>query len=114
MTVTFDAGRVLRTMLGLVCLALLTSIGGAGIFAAPVTLPLLWFAGVHARPVGRMALNAVAVLTAMEAFWAVAYFAGGEGSALMWVLPLAAGAAVFAVFPLTQVRLARRFVARPA
>jgi hypothetical protein len=41
-TVTFDPWRILRTLLGLVCLALVTSIGGAGIVAAPVTLPLIW------------------------------------------------------------------------
>jgi hypothetical protein len=44
--------RLLRVLLGLVAAFLLVSWGGA-IVAAPVTLPLLWWAGRDARPVGR-------------------------------------------------------------
>jgi hypothetical protein len=116
-TVTFDAGRILRTLLGLVCLALVTSIGGAGIVAAPVTLPLLWVAGRYAKPLGRAALNVVAVVTAGELGWALAYATTGEHSPLIWAVPLAMAASVFVGFPLTQrwrpTRLLAQTVARP-
>jgi hypothetical protein len=101
-TVTFDPWRILRTLLGLVCLALVTSIGGAGIIAAPVTLPLLWVAGRYAKPLGRAALNVVAVITAAELGWALAFASVGEHSPLIWGLPLAMAVAVFVGYPLTQ------------
>jgi hypothetical protein len=114
-----------RLVVGLVALALLTSIGGAGIIASPVTLPLLWGAGRYATSaMGRALLNVVAVLTAAEAGWALAYAAYGEHSPLIWAVPLALAAAVFVSFPLTQraaeraaqrrASAADRVVARPA
>jgi hypothetical protein len=112
LTVTFDPWRILRTLLGLVCCALVTSIGGAGIVAAPVTLPLLWVAGRYAKPLGRAALNVVAVITAAELGWALAYAAVGEQSPLIWALPLALAVAVFAGYPLTQRAVQARATAR--
>jgi hypothetical protein len=97
------AGFVARLLLGLVAALLLTSIGGAGIFAAPVTLPLLWLAAATARPAGRFALNAVAALTAAEVAWAVSYDRV-PGVALEWAVPLAALAFVAALYPVTQRR----------
>ncbi len=111
-TVTFDAGWVLRTLLGVVCLALVTSIGGAGIVAAPVTLPLLWVAGRYARPLGRAALNVVALITAGELGWALAYATTGEHSPLIWAVPLALAVAVFVGYPLTQRAVEARATAR--
>ena len=100
MNAAVSAGRF---VIGLVCLALLTSIGGAGIFAAPVTLPLLWAAALTAGRAGRIALNGVAVLTAGELCWAIGYATGGPAE---WLLPLAGMALVAVSYPVTQ-RLAR-------
>lgn len=102
MTVTVDAGRVLRTLLGVVCLALLTSMGGAGILAAPVTLPLLWFAGLSTRRLGRAALNVVAALTAAEVAWLVAWAVAPDSAVLNVTAPAAAAVAVGLLFLTTQ------------
>lgn len=102
MTVTFDLYAAGRIALGVVALALLTSMGGAGIYAAPLTLPLLWLATRGASRAGRIALNAVAALTAAELAWAFGYEAGGAAE---WALPLAALVAVAVAYPLTQRRL---------
>jgi hypothetical protein len=100
-----------RFVVGLVCLALLTSIGGAGIFAAPVTLPVLWFAAHSARPLGRALLDLVAALTAAEVAWAVAYAAWGDAALLTRVVPVCAGLAVAVLYPLSQRSGGRRLVA---
>jgi hypothetical protein len=101
-------GPPIRLVIGLVSLALLTSIGGAGIAAAPVTLPLLWWAGWTSRnAAARALLNVVAVLTAAEGAWAVAYLAFGDGSAATLWLPVVAAVVVFVAYPLTQSRVAR-------
>jgi hypothetical protein len=77
---------------------LLASMGGA-VFAAPVTLPLMYLAVRHhpTRPF-RLAGGAVAALTAVELAWAVVYFAGGEEQPSIWLLPLLAGLGVLALF----------------
>ena len=113
MTVTIDLARAARLALGLVALVLLTSIGGAGIVAAPVTLPLLWFAGRHASRTLRTFLDVVAVLTAAEVGWAFGYAAGGVWE---WAVPFATAATVAVAYPLTQRRAsaAGRVVAGPA
>lgn len=99
-----------RLATGLFCLALLTSIGGAGIYAAPVTLPVLWLAARDASALGRALLNVVAVLTAGELGWAVAYQVWGERTVAIWLVPVVAAVAVFFAYPLTQ-RSGRRLVA---
>jgi hypothetical protein len=88
-----------RIALGTVCLALLTSMGGAGIYAAPLTLPLLWLAAYGAGRGVRVFLDVVAVLTAAEASWAVGYSVGGPAE---WLLPLAAAGAVAVLYPLSR------------
>jgi hypothetical protein len=104
-----------RAVVGLTAWALLTSIGGAGIVLAPVTLPLLWGAGRYATTaLGRALLNVVAVATAGELGWALAYAAYGEHSPLIWVVPLTLAAAVFVSFPLTQRAAERRAAQRRA
>ena len=99
MTWTVHPWQVARLLVGLVCAALLTSMGGAGIYAAPVTLPLLWLAGRRAGRTGRVLLDVVAVLTAAEVAWAAGYAAGG---AWEWVLPLLAAFGVGVLYPVTQ------------
>jgi hypothetical protein len=93
----------LRVLLGLVAFVLLLSMGGA-VLAAPVTLPLLWWAGRSARPPARAAFDALAVLTAAEAAWALVYVTAGERTPLAWAVPVAAGVAVALGYPLTQRR----------
>lgn len=104
MTFTVDLARAARLILGIVALVLLTSIGGAGIYAAPVTLPLLWVAAWQAGPALRAFLNLVAVLTAGELCWAFGYAAGGLW---VWVLPIVGMVAVTFGYPLSQRALRR-------
>jgi hypothetical protein len=89
--VTRIAGIAVFTIAAL----LLTSIGGAGIVAAPVTLPVL-FVVVHAHPTRpfRVAGAVIGALTAAEASWAIVYAAVGEAQPWVWLVPLVAGAAV--------------------
>jgi len=75
----------------LVSAFLLISMGGA-IIAAPVTLPLLWFALRRpslSRP-WRITAAVVLALTAAEFTWAAAYLPLGESKPLIWLLPLGA------------------------
>jgi hypothetical protein len=102
MTITFDLYAALRILLGVVALALLTSMGGAGIYAAPVTLPLLWLATRGASRAGHVALNVVAALTAAEVAWAFGYEIGGAAE---WALPVVAAVAVGAAYQVSQRRL---------
>lgn len=102
MTITFDLYAALRIALGVVALALLTSMGGAGIYAAPLTLPLLWLATRGASRAGHIALNVIAALTAAEVAWAFGYDIGGAAE---WALPLAAAIGVGAAYELSQRRL---------
>jgi hypothetical protein len=104
MRIRIGAG-VGRFVLGLFCLALLTSIGGAGIVAAPVTLPVLWLAARDASRVGRFLLDLVAALTAAELMWAVAFRAFGDASVWTRLLPLLGFVLVAAGYPTTQRRV---------
>ncbi len=93
--------RTGQIVVGVVATLLLVSWGGA-IPLAPVTLPLLWWAGRDARPFWRGFLDLVAALTAAEAVWAITYVFLGEATALIWGLPLAAALAVGLTFARTQ------------
>lgn len=77
---------------------LLASMGGA-VFAAPVTLPLMYLAVRH-HPTGpfRWAGGVIAALTTVELAWAVVYFVGGEEEPSIWLLPLLGGLCVLALF----------------
>ncbi len=77
---------------------LLASMGGA-VFAAPITLPLMYLAVRH-HPTGpfRWAGGVIAALTTVELAWAVVYFVGGEEQPSIWLLPLLAGLGVLALF----------------
>ena len=88
------AGGVL---LFIVAAVLLTSIGGAGIVAAPVTLPLMFLVVRRHPTVGfRIAGGVIGALTAAEFGWGLVYFAAGDVAVLGWVVPLMAGAATAA------------------
>ncbi len=83
---------------------LLASMGGA-VFAAPVTLPLMYLAVRH-HPTGpfRWVGGLIAALTTVELAWAVVYVLGGEEQPSTWLLPLVAGVAVLAFFATTRRR----------
>jgi len=73
---------------------LLLSMGGA-IFAAPLTLPLLYLA-VRGDRIGaglRTAAVVIAALTVAEVAWAATYLAVAEAKPWIWLLPVAAGLA---------------------
>lgn len=97
--------RIFGVVVFLITGVLLTSIGGLGIVAAPVTLPLL-FLVVFAHPTRpfRVAGAIIGALTAAELTWGLVYVVGGEIPALSWVLPTAAGVGTAVAF----VRLGRK------
>ena len=86
---------------------LLLSMGG-GIFAAPITLPLLYVAVRHTRSLWfRIPATAVATLTAAEVFWAVSYFALGEQKPWIWLVPLLAALVTIPFYGMSQLRTTR-------
>jgi len=87
---------------------LLASWGGA-VFAAPVTLPLMWLA-VRRHPTRpfRWAGGAIAALTAVELAWAAVYALVGEAQPAIWLVPLVAGLCVLGLFATTRRRERRR------
>ena len=95
--------RVLGTVVFVVSAFLLTSIGGAGMVASPITLPLMYvFTG---RRRSRAFLNAgliIGTLTAFEGGWGLGYvvFDQSSGGSALVALVTAAGAALaFASIP---------------
>ncbi len=77
---------------------LLGSMGGA-VFAAPVTLPLMYLA-VRRHPTApfRWGGGVIAALTALELVWALVYVFSGEEQPSIWLVPLVAGLAVLVLF----------------
>ncbi|MDQ4098346.1 MAG: hypothetical protein M3144_10830 [Actinomycetota bacterium] len=73
---------------------LLTSIGGLGIIAAPITLPLMALL-VWRRPTRgfRIAGALIGGLTAAELAWALVYIVAGEVRPLIWLVPATAALA---------------------
>lgn len=73
---------------------LLTSVGGLGIVAAPVTLPLL-FLVVRRHPSRPFRVTGAVVggLTAAELAWGLLYLLAGEVPVAIWLLPTASGLA---------------------
>lgn len=88
------AGGVL---LFVVAAVLLTSVGGAGIVAAPVTLPLM-FLVVSRRPTLPFRIGGAVIggLTAAQFGWGLLYWAAGDVAVLGWLVPVVAGAATAA------------------
>jgi hypothetical protein len=103
----------LRVALFVVSGFLLMSMGGA-VFAAPLTLPLMYLA-VRSHPTAgyRWAGGVVAGLTAVELAWAVVYVVGSEEQPSIWLVPLAVGLAVLVAFA-TARRQARRSSRSPS
>lgn len=94
---------VLKVLLAIVTLLLLSSVGGAAAYAAPVTLPALFLAARFSRGTGEGILWAVlAAATALESAWLLAFVALGEATPWIWLLPIlaamAAGIVVFVAY----------------
>ncbi len=77
---------------------LLLSMGGA-IFAAPVTLPLMYVASRrHPTPAFRAAAVLIGALTVAEVVWAVTYLQADEAQPWIWLLPVVGGLTAALVF----------------
>lgn len=85
---------ILGVVLFVVAGALLTSIGGLGMVAAPVTLPLLSLV-VRGHPTRafRIAGAVLGGLTAAELAWGLLYLLAGEVPVAIWLFPAACGLA---------------------
>jgi hypothetical protein len=80
---------------------LLTSVGGLGIVAAPVTLPLMYLV-VRSNPTPpfRVAGGLIGGLTAAELAWGLVYLAAGEVPVVIWLAPVTLGLATASTFAL--------------
>ena len=89
---------VARVVLLVVAGFLLLSMGGA-IFAAPVTIPMLWVA-TRSTPsrAFRVAAAVVGGLTTSEVAWAALYVAAGEPKPAIWLVPAVAAIATAIAF----------------
>ena len=86
---------------------LLLSMGGA-IVAAPLTLPLLYFA-VRNEQFGsglRLAALVIAALTVAEVAWAATYLVVAEAQPWIWLVPAGAATATAAAFTRSREALA--------
>jgi hypothetical protein len=101
-----------RVLVLLAAMFLLTSLGGAAVFGAPVTLPLL-YVSVRTSPAReyRFAGTLVAVLTSLELGWTSAYVVAGEHSPLIWLMPTRGALGTLYVF---EVRSRRGVRDKPA
>ena len=105
--------RWLGVALFVACGFLLMTMGGA-VFAAPVTLPLLYVVvRLHPTAPFRWVGGVLAGLTTVEVVWALVYLADGEAKPSIWLVPLLAGLAVLALFATTR-RQARRSSRSPS
>lgn len=86
--------KVLYVLLFVAAAMLLTSIGGLGIVAAPLTLPLMLLAVLrHPSRAFRAAGALIGGLTAAELTWGLVYIVAGEPRVVIWLVPLACGMA---------------------
>lgn len=91
-----EASPVPQSVLGGVLFAiaavLLTSVGGLGIAAAPVILPLLFLSCWATPPEhSRFAGAVIGGLTAAELTWGLVYLLAGEVPLVSWLAPITAG-----------------------
>ena len=93
--------RLTQLVLGVITPLLLSSLGGAGIAAAPILLPALWIVGRGSRSVTRGYFIFLAGLTAAEALWAATW----ELGAFSAVVPFAALVVTGILFPLSYRRI---------
>ena len=84
-------GRLLKSLLLVVTLVALVSLGGLGAYAAPILLPLLLIAASQSGRLMRTVWALLASAVAAEAFWALTYQMVGEAQPVIWALPLVAG-----------------------
>lgn len=85
----------LQVLVGTVTPLALSSIGGLGIYAAPVLLPLLWIAANACRGAGRWYFTILGSLVAALSGWAISWSLVPN---LQLVLPIIAAAAVIVLF----------------
>ena len=89
---------VLKVGLATVTLVLLSSLGGAAAYAAPVTLPVLFLTAQSSRRIAEALLWAVlAAATAFETGWVLTFLALGETDPWILLLPFLAAIAVGAI-----------------
>jgi hypothetical protein len=89
---------VLKVLLAISTLLLLGSVGGAAVYAAPVTLPALFLAARFSRRTSEGILWAVlAGATALETVWLLSFVTLGEATPWVWLLPVLAAMTVGAV-----------------
>ncbi len=89
------AAAALQLTVGLFTPLALVSIGGLGIYAAPLLLPLLWVSSNACRSGGRWYFIALASLLAAESTWAISWTLL---PALQLLLPLTAAATTAVLF----------------
>ena len=96
---TSTAATVARWFTLLVAAFLLLSMGGAGILAAPATLPLLYVASATTESRSfRITATVIAALTGVEAGFGLACVSVGFGSRYWWTFSVLLGLAVAAAF----------------
>jgi hypothetical protein len=93
---------VLRVLLFVVSLVVLGSVGGAAVYAAPLLLPLQWWAGKGLRAPVRMMWAVLAGATVAEVAWIITYNLFGEGQPQIWLIPIAAFALTTWVYARTM------------
>jgi hypothetical protein len=91
----------LQVLVGTIAPLALTSVGGLGIYAAPVLLPLLWICANACRGGGRWYFTVLGSLVAALSAWALAW---GIAPDLQLVLPLIAATAIVLLFVKTWKR----------
>ena len=89
--------RIGQALLLLVTLVLLASAGGAGIYAAPLLLPLQLVAARASGSGMRAVWTLVGAATAGETAWALTYLAVAERQPWIWLIPLLVAALTGAI-----------------
>lgn len=89
------AVTALQVLVGAFTPLALISIGGVGIYAAPILLPLLWVAANACRSSSRWYFTVLGALLAALSAWAIAW---GIAPGLQLLLPLLAATAVVVLF----------------
>jgi hypothetical protein len=89
------AVAALQVVLGAFTPLALISIGGVGIYSAPLLLPLLWITANACRGGGRWYFTVLAALLAAESAWAISW---SLWPSLQLFLPLLAAIAIIVLF----------------
>lgn len=95
--------------------ALLLLTFGAGIVAAPLTLPVMFLASRrHPTRAFRLSAMIVGGLTAAEVGWAITYLSLGESRPWIWLIPLCSGLVAAWVYAAPNSRSRDRFLSDSA